>query len=382
MVGITLDHEINAYVSGRTSSSEFPTTSGCYDNSYNGENDVFVFMLNFDGSDLLYSTFIGGSDHDSGSGITIDRENNAYVTGYTNSVDFPTTSGCYDDSNNGGSYSNADAYILKLNVDGSDLLYSTFIGGTDTDVGFDLDIDSENNAYITGYTSSEDFPTTSGCYDDSYNGDLNDVFVVKLSLLKEDDINKEEDDPSLIVAVIVLGGIVGLIVLLFISENLRYLLTSILIIPLYSKIEKDDILDHPNRQKIYSHLYGNPGINLTTLHRNMNMGYGTLVHHLNVLEKNKFIHSKKEMGFKLFHLNDSGLRNGKADMEFLLSSSQNRIIEYLTENGTASRRDMEIALDINPNTIQDHLRRLREWNLVAKIGRGKDTKYEAIEFQN
>ena len=176
--GITLDPENNIYVAGDSSSLDFPTTSGCYDRIHNGYRDAIVFKLNSDGSDLIYSTFVGGIETDYESRIILDPENNAYVSGITNSPDFPTTPGCYDDTHNGGN----DVFVFKLNSDGSDLDYSTFVGGSD-DEWFDgsLTLNSQNNAYVTGATSSNDFPTTNGCYDETYNGGDTDVFAFKLN---------------------------------------------------------------------------------------------------------------------------------------------------------------------------------------------------------
>jgi len=173
---IVLDTETNAYVTGQTKSSDFPTTPGCLDDSYNGGfNDVFIFKLDSYGLELVYSTFVGGDDYERGESIVLDSETNAYVTGVTNSTDFPTTSGCFDDSINEG----WDVFVLKLNSAGSDLNYSTFVGGSGVDRGEGITLDSENNAYVTGRTSSFDFPTTSGCFDNSYGGWI-DVFIVML----------------------------------------------------------------------------------------------------------------------------------------------------------------------------------------------------------
>jgi len=227
---LTLDSQENAYVTGFTSSSDFPTTSGCYDNSYNGDPyDVFVLKLSSNGSGLLYSTLIGGSGGERGNGIALDSERNVFVTGETYSDDFPTTAGCHDDSYNnddrfsdifvfklksdgsdlvystyvGGDRSdrakgivldaesnayvvghtefsgNHDVFVFKLKPDGSRLTYSTHIGGDGTDHGKGIVLDSGKNAYVTGGTSG-DFPTTSGCYDDTHNGNT-DVFVLKLN---------------------------------------------------------------------------------------------------------------------------------------------------------------------------------------------------------
>ncbi len=174
---LALDHENNAYITGFTESSDFPTTIDAYDEGFNGDNDVFVCKLNNDGSNLLYSTFIGSSNNDYSYSIALDSNNNAYITGFTASNDFPTTIDAYDQSQNGDD----DVFVCKLNADGSNLIYSTFIGGTSSDGGNSLTLDSENNTYITGETSSSNFPTTSGAYDESQNSGK-DAFIVKINI--------------------------------------------------------------------------------------------------------------------------------------------------------------------------------------------------------
>ncbi|MHA1480009.1 MAG: DUF7948 domain-containing protein [Candidatus Thorarchaeota archaeon] len=174
---ISLDSSNNAYVTGHTGSSNFPTTLGANDTSYDGGYDGFILKLSADGSTLLYSTFVGGSGYDSGYSIAIDTSNNAYVTGYTSSDTFPTTSGAYNVTRS-GSY---DVFILKLSADGSTLLYSTFVGGSIDDYGYSIVLDSSNNAYVTGETGSSDFPTTPTANDTSFNDGFYDGFILKLS---------------------------------------------------------------------------------------------------------------------------------------------------------------------------------------------------------
>ena len=175
---IALDSSGNVYVAGRTNSSDFPTTSGAYDISHNGGNsDVFVSKLNSSLSNLQASTYLGVSGNDYGNAIALDSSGNVYVTGYTYSKKFPTTSGAYDTSHNGG---NSDVFVTKLNSSLSDLQASTYLGGSDSDYGYAIAFDSSGNVYVTGYTDSSDFPTTSGAYDTSYNTD-SDVFVTKLN---------------------------------------------------------------------------------------------------------------------------------------------------------------------------------------------------------
>ncbi len=131
--------------------------------------------LNSSGTALSYATFLGGTGYDYGQAIVIDSTGSAYLTGYTESTNFPTTAGVYDTSHNGG----YDVFVAKLNSSGTSLSYATFLGGTSGDAGTDLAIDSTGNAYLTGSTSSTDFPTTAGALDTSYNG--NDVFIAKLN---------------------------------------------------------------------------------------------------------------------------------------------------------------------------------------------------------
>ncbi|MGA1872972.1 MAG: SBBP repeat-containing protein, partial [Thermoplasmatota archaeon] len=177
---IKLDASNNSYIAGYSASSDYPTTSGAYDQSNNGNYDVVVTKVNSTGQGLVYSTYIGGPVQDYGVAIELDSSTNAYVTGRTDyywggnssSTGFPTTSGAYDRTMNGGN----DVFVLKLNKAGSALLFSTFIGGSSTDNGEGISIDGKGNVYVTGLTRSSSYPTTWGCIDSSHNG-VYDVFV-------------------------------------------------------------------------------------------------------------------------------------------------------------------------------------------------------------
>jgi hypothetical protein len=173
---IAIDSSRNAYVTGYTYSSNFPTTAGTYNRTYGGSSDVFITKLNQTGSMLVYSTFLGGSGEDSGSTIVLEGKGGAYVTGYTASADFPTTAGAYNRTYGG----NWDAFVTFLNTGGSSLVYSTYLGGSGQDAGGSIAVDSSLNAYVTGRTLSADFPTTVGAYNRTYGGGY-DVFVTKLN---------------------------------------------------------------------------------------------------------------------------------------------------------------------------------------------------------
>ena len=175
-VKIVVDGVGNAYLTGRTFSTAFPTTPGVFDTTYNGGGDAFVAKLNAAGSGLVYSTFIGGSSSDYGYGIAVDSLGNAFVTGETNSPSFPTTAGAFDTTHNGAS----DAFVAKLDPAGSSLLYSTFIGGGANEYGYSIAVDSAGNAFVSGSSDSTTFPTTAGAFDTTYNGAF-DAFVTKLN---------------------------------------------------------------------------------------------------------------------------------------------------------------------------------------------------------
>ena len=176
--GIAVDESGSAYVTGITDSDDFPTTPGAYDRTYNGGHDAFVVKLSPAGELLVYATFLGGSAYDAGhGGIAVDGSGSAYVTGWTTSSDFPTTPGAYDRTRSG--YHTDDAFVVKLSASGDALVYATFLGGSDYDYGYGITVDGSGSAYVTGETKSDDFPGTPGAYNGTPGYD--DAFVVKLS---------------------------------------------------------------------------------------------------------------------------------------------------------------------------------------------------------
>ncbi len=175
--GIAVDGAGNAYVTGTTSSANFPTTSGAFQTVYGGNLEAFVTELNASGSNLVYSTYLGGSADDLGYSITVNGSGNAYVTGSTTSTDFPTTNGAYQTSSSGGTY----AFITELNSSGSTLVYSTYLGGGGGyDGGQGIALDGSGNVYVTG-TAEGYFPTTSGAFQTVFGNDTYDAFVAKLN---------------------------------------------------------------------------------------------------------------------------------------------------------------------------------------------------------
>ncbi|MFX0090166.1 MAG: SBBP repeat-containing protein, partial [Candidatus Hodarchaeota archaeon] len=179
--GIAVDASGAAYIAGNTWSSNFPTTSEAYSTTLSGflNSDAFISKLSPDGSTLEYSTFFGGSDWDAASGIAVDTMGAIYVTGMTDSSDFPTTPNAYDTTHNGFS-GTRDAFISKLSPDGSTLKYSTYLGGRHWDTTSGIAVDASGAVYVAGDTDSADFPTTPNAYAAIYSGSR-DAFVSKLS---------------------------------------------------------------------------------------------------------------------------------------------------------------------------------------------------------
>jgi len=171
---IALDSQGNAYVTGYTDSADFSTLPGTY--GTREYQDIFVSKIGGSGDSLLYSSFIGGNEYDLGQAIVVDGAGCAYVTGVTYSSDFPTTSGAFDTAYNG----TGDAFVAKLSADGTSLIYSTFLGGGHDEKGNGIVVDSEGQAYVTGYTWSASFPTTPGAFSNISKGD-SEAFIAKLN---------------------------------------------------------------------------------------------------------------------------------------------------------------------------------------------------------
>jgi hypothetical protein len=176
--GIALDSSGNAYVTGDTASTNYPTANAIQAAHAGGGRDPFVTKVNAAGSAFVYSTYLGGSGDDQGESVAVDSAGNAYVTGTTDSTNFPTANALQP--TNGGTSVFQDAFVSKLNAAGSALVYSTYLGGTGGEVGHGIAVDSAGNAYVTGGTGSNStFPTANAIQCTRAGG--SDVFVTKIN---------------------------------------------------------------------------------------------------------------------------------------------------------------------------------------------------------
>jgi Beta-propeller repeat/FG-GAP-like repeat len=195
---VVVDSSGDAYVVGRTTSTNFPVTTGAFQTTEQGNQDGFVTKLNSTGTAQVYSTYLGGSENDAANGVAIDSSGNAYVAGQTTSTNFPVVNGYQTSFAGGGTDCGSgivcgDVILTKLNAAGSALLYSTYLGGSAEESGVGITVDSSGNAYVTGGTDSSNFPVTQGAPQAAYGGGsascataglaCGDAFVAKLNTL-------------------------------------------------------------------------------------------------------------------------------------------------------------------------------------------------------
>ena len=188
--GVGLDATGGFYLTGRTGSANFPVTPGAFQTAKSGGDDLFITRLRLEGkgaADLSYSTYFGGQGDDRGTGLALGKDGNVYVTGVTNSSDFPTTKSALQSKPAG----DRDFFVSKLDLRRSGaaaLVYSTLIGGSAMDFGWDVAVDAVGNAYVTGETRSTDLPITAGAFQsalggvsDAFSAPGGDAFAAKLN---------------------------------------------------------------------------------------------------------------------------------------------------------------------------------------------------------
>lgn len=181
VAGMGLDENFNIFVAGCTKSDQFPNENA-YMRDFNGVIDGFITKFNSDANQIIYSTYIGGSKEDKIHAMTINAKGNVYIVGETSSSNFPIEAGAYQNKKKALN----DIFAAKFNTNGTNLDWSTYLGGNNEDKGYGISVDQEGKAYITGTTNSEDFPVVpylewwtyllESPYDKSYNGGW-DAFV-------------------------------------------------------------------------------------------------------------------------------------------------------------------------------------------------------------
>jgi hypothetical protein len=166
---MALGDDGTVYITGETQSVDYPTVNAYQTDQ--GNQDVFLTRLNATGDDVIYSTYLGGGMMDVGTDVAVDEAGNAYVTGWTQSFDFPIVNQFQTNMN----YD--DVFVTKFNATGETVVYSTYLGGNSYEIGWDIDVDAGGHAYVTGWTLSTDFPTQDPYQTDQ---DTTDAFLVKL----------------------------------------------------------------------------------------------------------------------------------------------------------------------------------------------------------
>ncbi|HLP46170.1 MAG TPA: SBBP repeat-containing protein, partial [Candidatus Kapabacteria bacterium] len=177
---IDVDNNGNVYITGFTDSSDFPTVSP-YQNTLAGSSDAFITKISADGSSLLYSTYLGGSNADEASDIFVNSSSEIYVAGKTFSSNFPLQNALESNFNGGSNSGNLDAFITKLSASGSSLIFSTYLGGSGDDNAKSLDIDNYGNIYAGGCTYSSDFPVYNGYQMFIGSQNYSDGFLTKIT---------------------------------------------------------------------------------------------------------------------------------------------------------------------------------------------------------
>jgi Bacterial Ig-like domain (group 3)/Beta-propeller repeat len=179
LTAIAVDSSGNTYLTGYTPSANFPTTPGVFQSTYsggsNGGGDAIIAKLDPTGSTLLFATYLGGSGNDSAGSIALDASGNVIVAGWTSSANFPVNHAFQS-----ALLGIEDAFLSKLDPNGSQLLYSTYLGGSGTDSARGVALDASDRVLVTGSTDSPNFPTSTGTFQTAFGGGSADAFIVKV----------------------------------------------------------------------------------------------------------------------------------------------------------------------------------------------------------
>jgi hypothetical protein len=179
-LAIAVDGAGSAYVTGDTRSTDFPTSAGAVQTTFAGISDAYVTKLDATGSRLVYSTYLGGTGSEQAVAIALDSGGSAYLTGGTDSSNFPTTAGAFQTTPVGDPFPVSAAFVTKLDPTGSGLVYSTYLGGSANEAGAGIAVDGAGSVHVTGFTDSTDFPTTADAIQMVLGGGFTDAFVTKL----------------------------------------------------------------------------------------------------------------------------------------------------------------------------------------------------------
>ena len=175
-----LDSDGKIHVTGSTKSNDLPISINAIQSSIGGAFDTFLLVVTASGDSIEFLSYFGGMDDDYGLGLAIDEDDNSYICGKTHSDDFQTTQDAYD-TDKDGYYYISDAFVLKVNMTYVTLEYSTYLGGNDDDVAYDLDVDDHGDAVVTGYTESDDFPLSENALDTNIENWGSEGFIMKFN---------------------------------------------------------------------------------------------------------------------------------------------------------------------------------------------------------
>ena len=239
-------------------------------------------------------------------------------------------------------------------------------------------VDAKNNWW--GDNSGPYHPTNNPSGKGDNVTDYVDFEPWMVIILDDTNTGNENDIIPILGPIIALSlGALGLFGLAHNRENFRFATLSLLTIPLYTKLSKDELLDQSNRLDIYTFLLNNPGVNYSHLLKRLPMANGTLVHHLNVLTREGLIRSKKENGKRIFYPHGLGINHTDRISALPPSPIQSRILEYLTINGPSTMRKLEEECTVKQTTLSFNMRRLKDQGKVTSLGGKRNTLYRAVK---